>query len=204
MKPSIKKMLKLTMVAALSAGMLTGCGGTKVSRVDANQEIALTDKWNDKDSSLVSAEMIKDMLSFPWIRDFKSENGGDKPTVIIQRVRNKSHEHISSDTFLNDLKRAIIRSGDAKFIASNAEREDIRAERSDQELNSRNAKEMGNETAADFALSGSINSFVDQVDGSRVTTYQVDLKLINMESNEEVWNGQKKMKKFQEKSSFGF
>ncbi|MFT6154068.1 MAG: hypothetical protein ACJA1X_001414 [Bermanella sp.] len=204
MKRSLNKIVPFAIVASLSTGLLTGCGSTQVSRVDASQEIALTDKWNDKDSSLVSTEMVTDMLSFPWISDFRSASGGDKPTVIIQRVRNKSHEHISSETFLNDLKRAIIRSGDARFIASNAEREDIRSERADQELNSRNAKEMGQETAADFALSGSINSFVDQVDGSRVTTYQVDLKLINMESNEEVWNGQKKLKKFQEKSSFGW
>lgn len=200
----MKKLVALTVMASLSAGMLTGCGSTRVSRVDAGQEIALTDKWNDKDSSLVSEEMIGDMLSFPWIRDFRTSNAADKPTVIIQRVRNMSHEHISAETFLNDLKRAIIRSGDARFIASGAEREDIRSEREDQELNARNAKTMGNETAADFALSGSINSFVDQVDGDRVTTYQVDLKLVNMESNEEVWNGQKKLKKFQEKSSFGW
>jgi len=200
----MKKLVALAVMASLSAGMLTGCGGTRVSRVDAGQEIALTDKWNDKDSSLVSEEMIGDMLSFPWIRDFRASNGTEKPTVIIQRVRNKSHEHISAETFLNDLKRAIIRSGDARFIASGAERQDIRSEREDQELNASAAKAMGNETAADFALSGSINSFVDQVDGSRVTTYQVDLKLVNMESNEEVWNGQKKLKKFQEKSSYGW
>jgi len=200
----MKKVLTYALMAGLSASLLTACGGTQVKRVDATQEIALTDKWNDKDSQLVSEEMITDMLSFPWIRDFRSENGGDKPTVIIQRVRNKSHEHISADTFLNDLKRAIIRSGDARFVASSDERADVRDERADQELNARNAKAMGNETAADFALSGSINSFVDQLDGDRVTTYQVDLKLINMETNEEVWNGQKKLKKLQEKSSFGW
>jgi len=200
----MKKLLTYTLLATVGATLLTGCGGTKVSRVDTNQEIALTDRWNDKDSQLVSEEMITDMLSFPWIRDFKANNGGDKPTVIIQRVRNKSHEHISADTFLNDLKRAIIRSGDARFVASGAERTDIRDERADQELNAAKAKQMGNETAADFALSGTINSFVDQAGGNRVTTYQVDLKLVNMETNEEVWNGQKKLKKFQEKSSFGW
>ena len=200
----MKKVLSMTLVAAMSAGMLTACGGTKVNRVDSNQEIALTDRWNDKDSQLVSQEMISDMLSFPWIRDHKSANGGDKPTVIIQHVRNKSHEHIAADTFLNDLKRAIIRTGDARFVAGGAERSDIRGERADQELNSKKAKQMGNETAADFALSGSINSFVDQAGGDRVTTYQVDLKLISMTNNEEVWNGQKKIKKFQEKSSFGW
>ncbi len=200
----MNKVLSLSLVAALSAGMLTACGGTQIKRVDSNQEIALTDRWNDKDSQLVSQEMISDMLSFPWIRDHRAANGGDKPTVIIQRVRNKSHEHIAADTFLNDLKRAIIRTGDARFIAAGSERSDIRSERADQEMNSKNAKQMGIEIAADFALSGSINSFVDQAGGDRVTTYQVDLKLINMESNEEVWNGQKKIKKHQEKSSYGW
>lgn len=200
----MKKVVMYLVLAGFFTTLLSACGSTRVNRVDSNQEIALTDKWNDKDSQLVSEEMITDMLTFPWIRNFKSENGGEKPTVIIQRVRNKSHEHISAEAFLNDLKRAIIRSGDARFVASSDERDDVRDERADQELNAKNAKAMGNETAADFALSGSINSFVDQLDGDRVTTYQVDLKLINMETNEEVWNGQKKIKKLQEKSSFGW
>jgi len=200
----MKKLMTYTLVAGLSTLLLSACSGTQVSRVDSSQEIALTDKWNDKDSQLVSEEMIQDMLTFPWLRDFMRKNNGEKPTVIIQRVRNKSHEHISAETFLNDLKRAIIRSGDAQFVAGGAERSDVRDERADQEINAADAKQMGNEQAADFALSGSINSFVDQLDGTRVTTYQVDLKLINMESNIEVWNGQKKLKKLQEKSSFGW
>ncbi len=200
----MKKFVIAIVSSALIAGALTGCGGNRVSRVDVNEEIALTDRWNDKDSDLVAKEMISDMLSFPWLVDFRSAHGGEKPTVIIQRVRNKSHEHISAETFLNDLKRAVIRSGQAKFVAGGAERADVRDERADQELNAAKAKEMGNETAADFALSGSINSFVDRAGGDKVTTYQVDLKLINMETNEEVWNGQKKIKKLQEKSSFGF
>ncbi len=200
----MKKFVILAVSASLMAGVLTGCGSKRVSRVDTSEEIALTDKWNDKDSELVAKEMISDMLTFPWISDFKANNSGKKPTVIIQRVTNKSHEHISADTFLNDLKRAIIRSGDARFVAGGDERSRVREERADQELNAANAKAMGNEKAADFALSGTINSFVDQSGGDRVTTYQIDMKLIDMESNVEVWNGQKKIKKLQEKSSFGW
>ena len=56
----------------------------------------------------------------------------------------------------------------------------------------------------DFAISGSINSIVDQVGGDRVTFYQVDMKLIDMANNREVWNGQKKIQKLQEKGGFGF
>lgn len=186
--------------------LLSGCGSVQVSRVSSDQEIAVTDRWNDRDSELVSKEMINDMLSFPWVRRFANQPGKAVPTIIIQRVRNKSHEHIAVETFINDLKRALIRTGSVDFVAGGNERRDIRDERRDQELNasSNTTKQMGQETGADFALSGSINSFVDQLNGKRVTSYQVDLKLINMLTNREVWNGQKKIKKFQEKSLFGF
>lgn len=199
-----KTALSIMTVAALTA--VAGCQTTKVSRVDTNTEVALTDRWNATDSRLVSEEMISDMLSFPWAADYERQNPGKRPTVIIQRIRNKSHEHIAVETFANDLKRAVIRSGRADFVAGGAERDDIRAERREQEFNARADTQvaMGEETGARFALSGSINSFVDSLEGDRVTSYQVDLKLIDMLTNREVWNGTKKIQKFQEKSSFGF
>ncbi len=191
----IARFAALTMVGA--AVLTAGCA-TKVSRVDPAEEIALSDQWNNKDSELVATEMINDMLSFPWVSDFEHENNY-RPTIIIQRIANKSHEHIAVDTFVNDIKRALLRSGKADFVVAGEERDAVRDERRDQELNSRNAKEMGQEDAADFALSGSINSIVDEAGKKRVTFYQVDMKLINMESNREVWNGQKKIQKLQER-----
>lgn len=197
---TMTKLAALTMIGATL--ITTGCT-TKVTRVDTSEEIALSDQWNAKDSELVANEMIADMVSFPWATDFEMENNR-RPTVIIQRISNKSHEHIAIDTFVNDIKRAIIRSGKASFVAGGEERDAVRDERRDQELNSKDAKQMGQEKAADFALSGSINSIVDEEGKKRVTFYQVDMKLIDMESNIEVWNGQKKIQKLQKRDSLGF
>lgn len=195
---------RLTSLTLLGAALALGSGcATKVSRVDPGQEIALSDRWNAKDSELVANAMIDDMLSYPWARDF-SQNHTRRPTIIISRISNKSHEHIAVDTFVNDVKRSIIRSGRADFVAGGAVRDAIRSERQDQELNARNAKAMGQEDAADFALSGSIDSIVDESGNDRVTFYQVNMTLIDMESNREVWIGEKKIQKLQEKSSFGF
>ena len=186
---------------------VNGCGkSVEVARVDSGKEIALTDKWNDKDSRLVAEEMINDMLSYPWISQFNQRFPGKEPLVTVQRVRNKSHEHIAVDTFVNDIKRAVIRSGKAGFIATLEERQDTRAELADQDMNASadTRMEMGEEDGANFALSGTINSIVDQLDNQRVTYYQVDLKLINLQTAREVWNGSKKIKKFMERKSFSF
>lgn len=188
---------------SLLAGLLMTACSTQVTRLEPTEDSTLSDRWNAKDSELVANEMISDMMSFPWARDFELSNN-KRPTIIIQRVRNLSHEHIAIDTFVNDIKRAIIRSGKASFVAGGEEREALRDERRDQELNAKDAKAQGQEKAADFALSGTLNSIVDEVKKKRVTFYQVDLKLIDMESNIEVWNGQKKIQKLQEKDAFGF
>ena len=201
---------KITLATVLILGtvvFVNGCGkSVEVARIDSGKEIALTDKWNDEDSRLVAEEMINDMLSYPWISQFNQRFPGKEPLVTVQRVRNKSHEHIAVDTFVNDIKRAVIRSGKAGFIATLEERQDTRAELADQDMNASadTRMEMGEEDGANFALSGTINSIVDQLDNQRVTYYQVDLKLINLQTAREVWNGSKKIKKFMERKSFSF
>lgn len=192
-------------VLGLCVGIV-GCSGVNVSRVDAGQEVALTDQWNDEDSRLVADEMVKDMFTYPWLQRFKQEFPDKEPTIVIQRIQNKSHEHISVDTFVNDFKRAVMRSGDAEFIVSGDERARLREELKQQDMYASEATrmDMGEEMGANFALSGTINSMVDQLDRKRVTFYQIDLKLINLQTTREVWNGQKKIKKFTERSRFSF
>ncbi|GAB3488105.1 penicillin-binding protein activator LpoB [Marinomonas epiphytica] len=182
---------------------LTACSSGGVKRLDTTEEVALSDRWNDTDSRLVSEEMMADMLSFPWFRDFNFSQKGN-PTVIIQTIRNKSSEHIPVDTFVNDIKRSLLRAGKVDFVVSGEERNDIRSEREDQALNAApdTVAQFGLEQGAGFALSGSINSIVDSNGKQRVSFYQVDLKLIDMTTNREVWNGQKKIKKLADKGFF--
>ncbi|WP_255826563.1 penicillin-binding protein activator LpoB [Marinomonas rhizomae] len=182
--------------------LLTACSGS-VKRLDTNEDVMLSDRWNDTDSRLVAEEMMSDMLTFPWFRDYNFGNKGN-PTVIVQTIRNKTSEHIPVDTFINDIKRSLLRSGKVDFVVSGAERDEIRSEREEQELNAApdTVAKFGLEQGAGFALSGSINSIVDSNGDQRVSFYQVDLKLIDMTTNREVWNGQKKIKKLADKGFF--
>jgi len=198
------KLGRVIPVVALSAMLVftAGCN-PKVSRVDTNEVTDLSGKWNDTDSRLVSREMIDDVLSRRWLSKFNRAKG-KAPTVIVGTVRNLSHEHINTRTFIRDLEKELINSGEVEFVASASERDEIRSERRDQDLNASEAtrKAMGNETGADFMLKGTINTIVDAVSGSQARFYQIDLTLIDLESNRKVWVGQKKIKKTVEKSGW--
>ena len=197
---SQKRILLLLVLTAVFA--VSACGGKSVKRIAADEVTDLSGEWNDTDSRLVSREMVEDVLAQRWLSRFRSANGRP-PAVIVGRIRNLSHEHINTRTFIADIERALINSGEVDFVASADERADIRKERMDQDLNASAAtrKTMGEEIGADFMLKGSINTIVDAVKGEQARFYQVDLNLIDLQTNRKVWAGQKKIKKTISRSS---
>ncbi len=193
------------MSVLLVLGLVAGVAACKpiVKREDVSSVKDLSGKWNDVDSRKVSQEMIQDVLSRPWLNKFTAKKG-QMPTVIVGKVRNLSHEHINTRTFIADIQRALINSGEVSFVASSEQRTEIRGERKDQDLHAseETRKAMGNEAGADFMLKGSINTIIDAIEGEQIRFYQVDLTLIDLSSNRMVWAGQQKIKKSIERSGF--
>jgi uncharacterized protein (TIGR02722 family) len=169
----------------------------KVSRIDPTETPDINGSWNNTDSRLTAEEMIKDCLGREWLRTH-NENKGKKPVVIVGMVTNKSHEHIEAETFMKDLERAYVNTGKVGLVQGGKKREELRAERADQQTNSTvsTMKKFGMENGADYMLQGSINSIVDAYKRKKTVTYQINLELTNMETNEVVWIGDKKISKY--------
>ena len=131
-----------TICLCASLALLVGCssGGKKVSRIDSNSVTDLSGAWNDTDSRLVADEMITDCLNRPWYQTMLQQKNGQVPTVVIGKVRNKSHEHINVETFIKDIERALINSGKADFVANAEERTELRDELASQAGNATPAR----------------------------------------------------------------
>jgi uncharacterized protein (TIGR02722 family) len=187
--------LKFYSLLTISVFALWGCG-TKVARVQSDSTIDLSGKWNDTDSRLVAEQMIGDCLSKPWL--YKYQTNKTSPKVIVGKISNKSHEHISVETFVKDIERTLLNSGKVDFVASKAERKQLRDEIADQQGNAAadSRKDSGEESGADLMLIGNISTIVDQEGGKAVLFYQVDMELIELETNMKKWIGDKKIKKY--------
>jgi len=187
----------------LTALFLLSCSTqTKVQRVASDTQTDLSGRWNDEDARQVAENMVRDVVSRGWLSDWNIDNEG-KPTVIVGTIRNLSDEHIETETFVKDIERELINSGRVKFVASSIERNEIRKERDEQQVNAteETTKRLAAETGADFMLKGGIKTITDAADGTMAKYYQVDMELVNIESNEKVWIGTKKIKKIVEKKN---
>lgn len=188
----------LTLFAAALMGITTiSCGSKKVERVSENTVTDLSGRWNETDSRLTAEEITAELMDHSWYSTFASENTGKKPVIIVGLITNKSHEHIATETFSKDIEKAIINSGRMKLVQAGTMREEIRAERADQQnfASQSTMKKFGLENGADFMLQGTVNSIVDQNKKEKSVYYQIDLELTNIQTNEKVWIGDKKIKK---------
>jgi uncharacterized protein (TIGR02722 family) len=190
----------LTLALALTLGslLLTNCSSSpKVERVSETSVTDLSGRWNETDSRLTAEEITAELLEHSWYSTFASENAGKKPVIIVGLIVNKSHEQIASETFSKDIEKAIINSGRMKLVQAGNMREEIRAERADQQNNASQStmKKFGLENGADYMLQGTINSIVDQNKKDKSVYYQIDLELTNIQTNDKVWIGDKKIKK---------
>ena len=186
--------------------LLIGCGPSKtVTRVEPGTTIDLSGDWNDTDSRLVAEEMITDVLSRPWLGEFKGEKNRP-PDVIVGTVKNRTSEHIQTIPFIKNLERELINSGRVNFVANKEERQEVREERTDQQDNAsdESVKKFQQEAGADFMLRGDITTIIDQEGGDKVKYYQVNLELVNIESNRKAWVGEKKIKKVVSQSGTKF
>jgi uncharacterized protein (TIGR02722 family) len=189
--------MKKGFVVLLVLCLLVACSSSrKVHRIEPDTVTDLSGKWNDTDARLVAEEMIADCLSRVWLTDYAAA-AGKKPVVTVGTIRNKSSEHIDTETFTSDFERELLNSGQVKFVATRGQRDEIREERFDQQVwaSAETMKRIRAETGADFILVGAIKSITDAVEGTSVVFYQTDLEMINIESMEKVWIGSKKIKK---------
>lgn len=178
--------------------LATACSIKRVARVDPASVTDLSGGWNDVDSRLVANELISQVLGAAWARDWAVAHGGETPSLIIGDFRNRTMEHIPIGTFQKDLERAFVGSSAVKLVASRSEREEVRAERLDQQTHAAadTRARLAREEGARFMLQGDVQEITDSEGREKIVFYQVDCTLIDLETNAKVWAGQHKIKKY--------
>lgn len=193
----MRKILSMLAIGCCACLMACGSSGKTVVRIDENSTTDLSGKWNDTDSRIVADEMIRSCLTSAKVGS-AIQAMGKTPTVIVGKIHNKSYEHISVGTFIKDIERVLINSGEVDFVANAQQSAELRQELASQQGNAseETVKAPGEESGADWMLVGTINAIVDQEGGNSVVFYQVDMELIDIQSHKKLWIGDKKIKKF--------
>ncbi|MDR0289388.1 MAG: penicillin-binding protein activator LpoB [Treponema sp.] len=186
-------MKKFLCVVGVVFFLLASCtSAPKVARIDAGTQTDLSGFWNDTDVKIVCDALIDDCLNSPRVTQAITAMRGKTPKVLVGTFSNKSMEHIDTGIITSRMETAIFNSGKMDFVAGGSVRDQLRAERQDQQSNASEASAaaLANETGADFMLFGTVRTIIDKAGNQTVRTYFVNAEMTNVETNQRMWMGE--------------
>ena len=173
--------------------LLSSCASSGgVQRMDAGAQTDLSGYWNDTDVRIVCEALINDCINSPRVAQAILARGGRTPVVLIGSFRNESSEHIDTAIITSIMETTIFNSGRLNFVAGGGTRDELRAERQDQQTHAseHTAAGLGHETGADFLLTGTVRTIIDRAGNETIRTYFVSAEMSNIETNDRMWMGQ--------------
>lgn len=165
-------------------GLAAGCGGpkafTKGEYDDPTRVELLDDKFNESDMQQMADTVIKAMVSCGYVA-----NAPRPPVVIVERVKNKTEEHIDTESLTDKVRTALIKTGKVRFV-NKEERGTIDSEYQYNEagnVSGPTQKKRGKQIGADYILSGNLATNIQQVGKDKFVYYKLTMNLTNLESS---------------------
>tara|TARA_Y100001963_G_scaffold95378_1_gene131253 strand:+ start:444 stop:1037 length:594 start_codon:yes stop_codon:yes gene_type:complete len=192
----------LSLAALATALLLTGCA-SKVDYGDAQARETVTTDFGSTDLQMIAAKMVDDMMVFPPIVDMTRER---RPVLFVDRVKNKTSEHIDTESITDTIQTKLINSGKFRFVdmsVVNRVREQLEYQQDSGMVDQATAAQMGRQIGAEFMLYGNLSSIVKRDDSTKDVYYKFTLKLLNIQSGIIEWSGEKEIRKTRKRSLFG-
>ena len=162
---------------------MTGCGPkafTKGEYDDPTRVELLDDKYNEADMQQMADTVIKAMVSCGYVA-----NAQKPPIVIVERVQNRTEEHIDTVSLTDKIRTALIKSGKVRFV-NKEERGTLDSEYEYNEganVDPTKAKKRGKQVGADYILSGALATNVQEVGNDKFIYYKLTMNLTNMDTS---------------------
>lgn len=160
-----------------------GCGPkafTKGDYDDPTRVELLDDKFNEADMQQMADTVIKAMVACNYVA-----NAPKPPVVIVNRVQNRTEEHIDTVSMTSKIRTALIKSGKVRFV--NKEERGTLDDEYDYNaagnVSGHTQKKRGNQIGADYILSGEIATNVQQVGDDKFIYYKLTMNLTNTDTS---------------------
>ncbi|WP_151708521.1 penicillin-binding protein activator LpoB [Acinetobacter brisouii] len=194
------------MTAAVVAGtaLLGGCASTgNVSYGDAQAVETLTTDFGSTDLQMIATKMVDDMLSFPPVVQMTQSR---RPVMFVDRIKNKTQEHIDTESITDTIQNKLINSGKFRFVdmtSVGAMADQIAYQKQSGMVDQATSVRAGKQIGAEYMLNGNLSSIVKNSGGKSDVYYKFTLKLQNIQTGIVEWTSEKEIRKSGKRSTFG-
>ncbi|KAB2826371.1 penicillin-binding protein activator LpoB [Aliivibrio sp. S4TY2] len=196
--------MKKSVVALLGLAVLLGGCSNKVSYGDAQAVETTTVDFGSTDLQKIAGEMTESMLSSGAVAQITQ---GNRPIVFVESIKNKTSEHIDTESVTDSISTKLLNSGKFRFVDMDrveAVRSQLNFQNNDELVNQNTAIQFGKMVGAQYMLYGNLSSIVKNAGSDKDVYYKMTMRLMDLETGLIEWADETEIRKQQEKSLLGW
>ncbi|MDR0571447.1 MAG: penicillin-binding protein activator LpoB [Rickettsiales bacterium] len=181
-------------VLPLLVFLLASCGAKmKTERLSVSEgdkkAMTITDEWLITDTNMASKSIIEKILNHGRYKRYLREKGYKTPKMFVGEVENRTSEDNFPIVALNNrLLNDLFESGSVDLVSAK-DREKILKEikyQNDGMVKPSDIKSIGMASGADVMLFGEVVMEEKRLDGKTLKEYSISIRLVDIESGEEI------------------
>ncbi len=191
-------LITLSFILALTAGC-----ASKVQYGDAQAVETVDITFGSTDLQQIAGKMADSLLAFPPMVKITQQK---RPTLLVDRIKNKTTEHIDTESVTDTIVNKLLRSGQYRFVdMSNIDaiRKQLNYQATGGLVDPAKAAKIGKQTGAEYMIYGNLSSIEKSNKKEKDVYYKFTLKLVNLESGILEWQDEKEIRKNVSRSLFG-
>jgi hypothetical protein len=198
----MKRLILVAPVCALVAS-LSACGAQVVRYGDAQAVSTVSTDFGSSDLQQIAQSMVDSMLTFPPIVE---ETSRRRPVVAIDRVKNKTMQHIDTESITDSIRARLLKSGKFRFIDRTTDSQAIDEVRYQQEsglTQAGGAVKFGRQLAPEYMVTANFSEIEQRNSDTKDVYYKFTMSLKNLSTGILEWSDEKEIRKTATRSFFG-
>ncbi len=188
----------LVITGCLLALLATGCR-TTVEYGDATSAKPISTDFGSADLQQIAATMVDSLLADDALADIAV---GGPPLLIVDKVKNKTMQHIDTESVTDSIRTKLIRSRKFSFQDRTTEAA-LQEELAYQQVAARDAIASGQQDAPRYMLTSNLSEIEQQQGRLKDVYYKFTMSLRDLKTGRLIWADEKEIRKQKTRSVFG-
>lgn len=194
------KKIVLATTIGLAVTLVAGCSNKSVVRYGDATAVETTDiNFGSTDLQTVAGQMTDSLLTSGVVGTLTQNK---RPIMFVERLKNKTSEHIDTESITDSISTKLLRSGKFRFVDMSrveAAREQIKFQQDSGMVDQNKAIQFGKQVGAEYMLYGNLSSIVKKNKDKSDVYYKFTLRLMDLESGLVEWADETEIRKTKER-----
>ena len=199
------KKLLLVSTIGLTLSLMAGCANKPVVRYGDAQAVETTSiNFGSTDLQKIAQQMTESLLQSPVVGTVTANK---RPIVFVDTVKNKTSEHIDTESLTDSISTQLLRSGKFRFVDMTkvtAVREQLNYQNEGGLVDPNKAVQFGKQVGAEYMLYGNLASIVKTDADKSDVYYKFTMRLMDLESGLIEWADETEIRKTRSKELVGW